>query len=142
MIAMTSKSAAKRAAALRDTLNRANRLYYVEQAPDMSDAEWDAMLQELQTLEAEHPEILTPDSPTQRVGAPPSDGFAEVVHPSPMLSLGNVFDREELEAWHGRVSEYVEVDQFDINCELKIDGLAIAIHYENGVLVQAATRGD
>ena len=142
MIAMTSKSAAKRAAALRDTLNRANRLYYVEQAPDMSDAEWDAMLQELQTLEAEHPEILIPDSPTQRVGAPPSDGFAEVVHPSPMLSLGNVFDREELEAWHGRVSEYVEVDQFDINCELKIDGLAIAIHYENGVLVQAATRGD
>ena len=142
MIAMTSKSAAKRAAELRDTLNRANRLYYVEQAPDMSDAEWDAMLRELHSLEAEHPELLTPDSPTQRVGAPPSDGFAEVVHPSPMLSLGNVFDREELEAWHGRVSEYVEVDQFDMNCELKIDGLAIAIHYENGVLVQAATRGD
>ena len=142
MIAMTSKSAANRAAELRDTLNRGNRLYYVEQAPDMSDAEWDAMLRELQTLEAEHPELLTPDSPTQRVGAPPSDGFAEVVHPSPMLSLGNVFDRQELAAWHGRVSEYVEVDQFDISCELKIDGLAIAIHYQNGVLVQAATRGD
>ncbi len=142
MIAMTSKSAAKRAAELRDTLNRANRLYYVEQAPDMSDAEWDAKLRELQSLETEHPELLTPDSPTQRVGAPPSDGFAEVVHPSPMLSLGNVFDREELEAWHGRVSEYVELDRFDMNCELKIDGLAIAIHYENGVLVQAATRGD
>ncbi len=142
MIAMTSKSAAKRAAELRDTLNRANRLYYVEQAPDMSDAEWDAKLRELQSLETEHPELLTPDSPTQRVGAPPSDGFAEVVHPSPMLSLGNVFDREELEAWHGRVSEYVEVGRFDMNCELKIDGLAIAIHYENGVLVQAATRGD
>ncbi len=142
MIAMTSKSATERAAELRDTLNRANRLYYVEQAPDLSDAEWDAMLRELQTLEAEHPELLTPDSPTQRVGAPPSDGFAEVVHPSPMLSLGNVFDREELEAWHGRVSEYVEVDQFDMSCELKIDGLAISIRYENGVLVQAATRGD
>jgi DNA ligase (NAD+) len=142
MIAMTSKSAAKRAAELRYTLNRANRLYYVEQTPDMPDAEWDAMLRELQTLEAEHPELLTPDSPTQRVGAPPSDGFAEVVHPSPMLSLGNVFDREELEAWHGRVSEYVEVDQFAMNCELKIDGLAISIRYENGVLVQAATRGD
>ncbi|HIF13418.1 MAG TPA: NAD-dependent DNA ligase LigA, partial [Dehalococcoidia bacterium] len=108
----------------------------------MSDAEWDAKLRELQSLETEHPELLTPDSPTQRVGAPPSDGFAEVVHPSPMLSLGNVFDREELEAWHGRVSEYVELDRFDMNCELKIDGLAIAIHYENGVLVQAATRGD
>ena len=142
MIAMTSKSATERAAELRDTLNRANRLYYVEQSPDMSDAEWDVMLRELQALEAEHPELLTPDSPTQRVGAPPSDGFAEVVHPSPMLSLGNVFDRKELEAWHGRVSEYVEVDQFDMSCELKIDGLAISIRYENGVLVQAATRGD
>ena len=142
MIAMTSKSAANRAAELRDTLNRANRLYYVEQAPEMSDAEWDVMLRELQTLETEYPELLTPDSPTQRVGAPPSDGFAEVLHPSPMLSLGNVFDRQELETWHGRVSEYVEVDQFDIICELKIDGLAIAIHYQNGILIQAATRGD
>ncbi|MDP6821822.1 MAG: NAD-dependent DNA ligase LigA [Dehalococcoidia bacterium] len=142
MIAMTSDAAVKRAAELRDGLNRANRLYYIDQAPEISDAEWDAMLRELQTLEAEHPELLTPDSPTQRVGAPPSDGFEEVVHPTPMLSLGNVFDREELEAWHRRVSEYVEVDRFDMTCELKIDGLAIAIRYENGSLVQAATRGD
>jgi len=142
MIAMTSKSAEMRAAELREQLNRANRLYYVEQSPEMTDAQWDAMLRELQTLEAENPELLTIDSPTQRVGAPPSDGFAEVVHPSPMLSLGNVFDREELEAWHRRVSEYVEVERFDMSCELKIDGLAISIRYEDGVLVQAATRGD
>ncbi len=142
MIAMTSNSAAKRAAELRDTLNRANRLYYIEQAPEISDARWDIMLRELQTLEAEHPELLAADSPTQRVGAPPSEGFEEVVHASPMLSLGNVFDREELEAWHRRVSEYVEVERFDMSCELKIDGLAVALRYENGVLVQAATRGD
>jgi DNA ligase (NAD+) len=142
MIAMTSKSAEMRAAELREQLNRANRLYYVEQSPEMPDAQWDAMLRELQTLETEHPELLTADSPTQRVGAPPADGFAEVVHPSPMLSLGNVFDPEELEAWHRRVSDYVEVERFDMSCELKIDGLAISIRYENGVLVQAATRGD
>ena len=142
MIAMTSKSAAERAAELRDALNRANRLYYVEQTPEMSDAEWDARFRELQALETDHPELLTPDSPTQRVGAPPSDGFAEIVHPSPMLSLGNVFDREELEAWHRRVREYVEVDRFDMTCELKIDGLAVALRYEDGVLVRAATRGD
>lgn len=142
MFAMTSNPAAERAAELRDALNRANRLYYVEQAPELSDSEWDAMLRELQTLEAEHPELLTADSPTQRVGAPTAEGFQEVVHPSPMLSLSNVFDREELEAWHRRVREYVEIDQFDMSCELKIDGLAIAIRYENGVLVQAATRGD
>ncbi|MCH8818604.1 MAG: NAD-dependent DNA ligase LigA [Chloroflexi bacterium] len=139
---MTSNSAAERAAELRDALNRANRLYYIDQTPEMSDAEWDALFRELRTLEADHPELLTPDSPTQRVGAPPSARFAEVVHPSPMLSLGNVFDREELEAWWRRVSEYVEVDRFDMTCELKIDGLAVALRYEGAVLVRAATRGD
>ena len=142
MFAMTSNPAAERAAELRDALNRANRLYYVDQTPEMSDPEWDSLLRELQTLEADHPELLTPDSPTQRVGAPPAEGFAEVIHPTPMLSLSNVFDRDELEAWHRRVSEYIEVDRFDMSCELKIDGLAIAIRYEQGVLVQAATRGD
>ncbi|MDA1257009.1 MAG: NAD-dependent DNA ligase LigA [Chloroflexi bacterium] len=143
MIAMSTKStAAERAAELRDMLNRANRLYYIEQAPELSDPEWDRLLRELQELEAAHPELLTPDSPTRRVGAPPATGFAEVVHPAPMLSLSNVFDREELEAWHRRVREYVEIDRFELMCELKIDGLAVALRYEDGVLVRAATRGD
>ena len=139
---MTPKPAAERAAALRYALNQANRLYYIEQMPEMSDSEWDMKLRELQTLEAEHPDLLTPDSPTLRIGAAPADGFEEVLHPAPMLSLSNVFDRAELEAWHKRVREYIELDRFNMSCELKIDGLAISIRYENGILVQAATRGD
>ena len=88
------------------------------------------------------PDLVTADSPTQRVGAPPSGEFAEVVHPVPMLSLSNAVNREELEAWRRRASELLEIDEFDYVCELKIDGLAIACTYENGVLVRAATRGD
>ncbi len=131
-----------RALELRQVLNRANRLYYVESAPELTDAEYDASLRELRQLETEHPELRTQDSPTQRVGAPPSSEFAEVTHPVPMLSLSNVFDKDELEAWYKRSLDFAEVDSAELVCELKIDGLAIAITYENGVLVRAATRGD
>ena len=134
--------AAVRAGELRAGLNRANHLYYVEQAPVMSDAEYDRLLRELLAIEQQFPDLVTADSPTQRVGAPPSGEFAEVVHPAPMLSLSNVVNREELEAWRRRASELLEIDEFDYVCELKIDGLAIACTYENGVLVRAATRGD
>ena len=134
--------AAARAGELRAQLNRANHLYYVEQAPVMLDEEWDRLFRELQAIEERFPDLLTADSPTQRVGAPPSDEFDEVVHTRPMLSLSNVVDQEELEAWKRRASEYVEIEEFDYVCELKIDGLAISCTYENGVLARAATRGD
>ena len=134
--------AGARAAQLRAEINRANRLYYIENAPELDDAEWDARMQELVALEKAHSELRTPDSPTQRVGAPPSGGFEEVVHLVPMLSLGNVSDEDGLRAWHQRALDYLEIDSASMVCELKIDGLAIAVTYRDGILVRAATRGD
>ena len=132
----------ERAEQLRAEINRANKLYYIDNAPDLDDAEWDARMQELLALEAAHPELRTPDSPTQRVGAPPADGFDEVVHPVPMLSLGNVFDEDGLRAWYKRALDFLEIDSAPMVCELKIDGLALAITYRDGVMERAATRGD
>ena len=108
----------------------------------MSDAEYDRLFRELLAIEQQFPDLVTADSPTQRVGAPPSGEFAEVVHTLPMLSLSNVVNREELEAWRRRASELLEIEEFEFVCELKIDGLAISCTYENGVLARAATRGD
>ena len=134
--------AAVRAGELRADLNRANHLYFVEQAPVMSDGEYDRLFRELLAIEERFPDLATADSPTRRVGAPPSGEFAEVVHTAPMLSLSNVVNREELEAWRRRASELLEIEEFEYVCELKIDGLAISCTYEDGVLVRAATRGD
>ena len=127
---------------LNEKINRANRLYYIDNAPDSSDAEWDGWMQELIAIEAEHPDLKTPDSPTRRVGAPPSGAFEEVVHPVPMLSLGNVFDEDGFRAWYQRTLDYLEIEGAQMVCELKIDGLAIAVTYRDGVLERAATRGD
>ena len=134
--------AVARTAQLRDEINRANHLYYVENAPELDDAEWDARMQELLALEATYPELKTPDSPTQRVGAPPSAGFDEVLHPVPMLSLGNVFDEDGFRAWYKRALDFLELESAPMVCELKIDGLALAITYRDGVMERAATRGD
>ncbi len=138
----TPKSVAKRAREMRDTLNRANYLYYIESAPELTDAEYDVLMRDLRELESQHPDLLTSDSPTQRVGAPPSSEFAEVVHPVPMLSLSNVFDEDGLRVWHKRTIDLAEVEAAAMVCELKIDGLAIAVTYRDGVLERAATRGD
>ena len=137
-----SDEIAVRAAQLRAEINRANRLYYVDNAPELDDAEWDGRMQELLALEEAHPALRTPDSPTQRVGAPPADGFDEVVHPVPMLSLGNVFDEDGFRAWYQRALDYLELECAPMVCELKIDGLALAITYRDGVMERAATRGD
>jgi DNA ligase (NAD+) len=131
-----------RAAHLRSELNRHNHLYYVLSAPEVSDAKYDALMNELRAVEREHPSLLTPDSPTQRAGAPPSPEFREVAHPVPLLSLSNVFSDEEFNAWHARVLNLLGVEAVDLTCELKIDGLALALTYEGGVLARAATRGD
>ena len=131
-----------RAEQLSAEINRANKLYYIDNAPQLDDAEWDARMQELLALEAEHPESRTPDSPTQRVGAPPADGFEEVIHPVPMLSLGNVFDEDGLRAWYKRTLDFLEIESAPLVCELKIDGLALAVTYRDGVMERAATRGD
>jgi DNA ligase (NAD+) len=140
---------AERVAALRSEINEHNVRYYVYDEPSVSDAEYDALMRELQALEAEHPELLTPDSPTQRVGAAPLAEFGSVRHAVPMLSLGNAFEPDEVEAFDKRVGDTLRgagllglSAQVDYFCELKLDGLAISLRYENGELVQAATRGD
>ena len=139
---MTDTHAAERARQLREEINRHNRLYYVLDRPEISDADYDLLMRELRALEEQHPELVTPDSPTHRVGAPPAEGFTEVQHPVPMLSLSNAFNDEELGAWHRRATALLDGAEFDMVCELKIDGLAVALTYRDGILVHGATRGD
>lgn len=127
---------------LRREIDRHNYLYYVLNRPEIGDGQYDALMRELRDLEEQHPELVTPDSPTQRIGAEPAQGFAEVQHPVPMLSLSNAFDDAEFMAWHNRVAGLLERDQFDMVCELKFDGLAVALTYESGVFVRGATRGN
>ena len=119
-----------------------NYRYYVLDDPVVGDGEYDALMRALQVLEEEYPELVSPDSPTQRVGAAPADGFVQVEHALPMLSLANAFNFQELEAWHRRAKERLEGADFEMVCELKIDGLAVSLTYENGSLVRGATRGD
>lgn len=132
----------KRINELRQLINYHNYRYYVLDSPEISDAEYDALMQELHQLESEHPELITPDSPTQRVGAAPVEAFGVVVHPLPLLSLANAFSAEEVRAWHKRITGLLGTNQFDFVAEIKIDGLAVALTYDNGLFVRGATRGD
>src|SRR5580692_9729066 len=127
---------------LRDTLRRHEHLYYVLDQPEISDAEYDALMRRLQALEAQHPELVTADSPTQRVGGKPREGFVKVPHSSPMLSLDNTYSEEELRDWERRVHELSGRTDVDYVCELKLDGMSLALIYENGKLVRGVTRGD
>jgi DNA ligase (NAD+) len=127
---------------LRKTINYHNYRYYVLDSPEISDAEYDGLMQELKQLEAGHPRLVTPDSPTQRIGAPPVEAFGVVEHPQPLLSLANAFSYDDLAAWHKRVSSILGGRQFDLVCEPKIDGLAVALTYVDGLLARGATRGD
>jgi DNA ligase (NAD+) len=127
---------------LREVINHHNYRYYVLDSPEISDAEYDELMRELRQLESEHPELVTPGSPTQRIGAPPVEAFGVVEHPQPLLSLANAFSYEELAAWHKRVSNLLGGRQFDLVCEPKIDGLAVALTYVDGLLATGATRGD
>jgi DNA ligase (NAD+) len=136
-----------RAAALRRELADHNHRYYVLDDPIVDDDEYDALLDELRALEADHPELRTPDSPTQRVGAPPLERFEQVEHVEPMLSLANARSEEELRAWETRIRNHLKrldigAAEFSYTSEPKIDGLAIALTYEDGLLVRGATRGD
>ncbi len=142
-----SEAAAQRAAELRQALDRHNRLYYVLDEPEIGDDVYDEMLDELRQIEADHPELRTPDSPTQRVGAPPLERFQPARHHEAMLSLGNARNEEELRGWENRLANYLKrldiaASQFSYTTEPKIDGLAISLTYEDGVLVRGATRGD
>lgn len=127
---------------LRETLHRHNYNYYVKNAPEISDKEFDALMSELDALELFHPELADPNSPTVRVGSDLSHEFTQVEHRYPMLSLGNTYNREDVQAFYQRVSEGLGGEAFEICCELKFDGLSISLIYENGQLVRAVTRGD
>jgi DNA ligase, NAD-dependent len=129
-------------AELKKQLNYHNNRYYVLDSPEISDAEYDTLIQQLRKLEEQYPQFLTPDSPTQRTGGAPLASLGIVEHTVPMLSLGNAFNTEDLFAWHTRTLKLLGVAQFDMVCEHKMDGLAIALTYENGIFVRGATRGD
>ncbi len=148
MNASANPSAADRIAELREQINRHNRLYYVENAPEISDRQFDQLLETLAELETKHPDLVTPDSPTQRVGGEPIEGFQTVEHTVPMMSIDNTYDQDELQAWADRTAKRLGAgdDLFggDVPfvCEPKIDGVAISLRYEHGRLVRAVTRGD
>ena len=144
---MAETSAAKKIEKLRDELRRHEHLYYVLDAPEITDAEYDALMNELKRLEAAHPELVTPDSPTQRVGGKPAEGFKKVQHSRPMLSLDNAYSAEELADWDRRVRELAGNLPVEYTAELKLDGLSVALHYEPGAdggarLATGLTRGD
>ena len=134
--------ARKRAEFLRAELKRHNRLYYVEARPEIPDREFDRLLRELQDLEAAHPELATPDSPTQRVGGTPLAGFRPVKHAVPMMSLDNTYSVEEMREFDARIRKALGVETVDYVLEPKVDGVSISLRYEHGVLKVAATRGD
>ena len=133
---------AKRIEELRRQIHRHDYLYYVQASPEISDQQYDRLFSELKTLEKEHPELITPESPTQRVAGEPSEGFAPLRHTIPMLSIDNTYNAEELRAFDTRVKKLAGHGEYDYVVELKIDGLAVSLRYENGRLITGATRGD
>ncbi|MEP7354412.1 MAG: NAD-dependent DNA ligase LigA [Acidobacteriota bacterium] len=127
---------------LRQTLRHHEHLYYVLDSPSITDGEYDALVHELQALEAAHPDLITPDSPTQRVGGSPREGFVKARHSSPMLSLDNALNEEELRAFDQRVQGLLPNESYQYVAELKLDGLSLAVQYRGGQLTRAVTRGD
>jgi DNA ligase (NAD+) len=136
------KDVEKKIEALREKIRHHEHLYYVLDDPTISDAEFDQLMQQLKTLESEHPSLVTPDSPTQRVGGKPREGFVKVPHSSPMLSLDNTYNEDELRDWERRVHELTGRSDVDYVCELKLDGMSLALIYEDGKLTRGVTRGD
>jgi DNA ligase (NAD+) len=141
-MAATTKDLEKKIEALREKIRHHEYLYYVLDQPEISDDEFDKLMRQLKDTEAEHPELITADSPTQRVGGKPREGFVKVPHSSPMLSLDNTYSEEELRGWERRVHELSGRKDVDYVCELKLDGMSLALIYEDGKLVRGITRGD
>jgi len=138
----SGKDLEKKTASLREKIRHHEHLYYVIDHPEISDADFDKLMRQLKDLEAEHPELITTDSPTQRVGGKPREGFVKVPHSSPMLSLDNTYNEEELRAWERRVHELTGRKDVEYVCELKLDGMSLALIYQDGKLMRGITRGD
>jgi DNA ligase (NAD+) len=141
-MAAKDKDIEKKIEALRDQIRHHEYRYFVLDDPEISDAEFDQLMNRLKTLEAEHPALITPDSPTQRVGGKPREGVVKAAHSSPMLSLDNTYNVDDLRSWERRVHELSGRNDIDYVCELKLDGMSLALLYENGRLVRGITRGD
>ncbi len=141
-MAAAAKDVDQKIEGLREKVRYHEHLYYVLDHPEISDTEFDKLMQQLQQLEVEHPTLITPDSPTQRVGGKPREGFVKVRHSSPMLSLDNTYNEEELRAWERRVHELTGRKDVDYVCELKLDGMSLSLGYDDGQLVRGITRGD
>ena len=141
-MATVAKELGKKIEALRDQIRHHEYRYFVLDDPEISDAEFDQLMIQLKKLEAEHPELITTDSPTQRVGGKPREGVVKAAHSSPMLSLDNTYSVDELRNWERRVHELTGRKDIDYVCELKLDGMSLALQYENGRLVRGITRGD
>ncbi|MDQ1387490.1 MAG: ligase [Acidobacteriaceae bacterium] len=141
-MAAKSKDPDQKIESLREKIRHHERLYYVLDQPEISDADFDKLMQQVKDLEAEHPDLITADSPTQRVGGKPREGFVKIAHSSPMLSLDNTYSEEELRDWERRVHELSGRRDVDYVCELKLDGMSLALIYEDGKLVRGITRGD
>src|SRR5947209_15050749 len=135
-------SLGKRVEELRRQLEHHEYLYYVLDQPAISDAEFDRLMRELRDIEEAHPELRSPDSPTQRVGGQPREGFVKVAHSSPMLSLDNALNEQELRDFDGRVRALLKGEEYEYVAELKLDGLSMAAQYEAGKFLSALTRGD
>ena len=141
-MASTTKDIENKVEALRDQIRHHEYRYFVLDDPEISDFDFDKLVEQLKKLEAEHPELITPDSPTQRVGGKPREGVIKVAHSSPMLSLDNTYNEEELRSWERRVHELSGRKDVDYVCELKLDGMSLALVYEGGRLAHGVTRGD
>src|SRR5579862_6853238 len=143
-MATASKSAAaeKKIEALREEIRHHEYQYYVLDDPEISDFEFDKLMERLKALEAENPALITPDSPTQRVGGKPREGFSKVRHSSPMLSLDNTYNEDELRAWERRVHDLSGRKDVEYVCELKLDGMSMALRYQDAHLERGITRGD
>jgi len=137
-----AKDIEKKIESLRDQIRHHEYLYYVLDRPEIGDEEFDKLMRQLKDLEAKHPALVTADSPTQRVGGKPREGFVKVPHSSPMLSLDNTYNEEELRAWERRVHELSGRSEVEYVCELKLDGMSLALIYEDGKLIRGVTRGD
>src|SRR5215471_2669764 len=136
------KDVDKKLEALRDKIRHHEYRYFVLDDPEISDAEFDRLMNQLKAVEAEHPDLITPDSPTQRVGGKPREGVVKAAHSSPMLSLDNTYNVDDLRNWERRVHELSGRTDIDYVCELELDGMSLALRYEDGKLVRGITRGD
>ena len=139
---VASKEIEKQIESLRDKIRHHEYRYYVLDDPEISDSDFDKLVEQLKKLETERPDLVTPDSPTQRVGGKPREGVVKVAHSSPMLSLDNTYNEEELRNWERRVHELSGHKDVDYACEFKLDGMSLALIYEQGRLARGVTRGD